>query len=74
MITKEMTIGQVIRENPDKIPVFLRNGLTCIGCPMSSFETIEQGAVSHGIDVEKLVRELNGSEKKGKKALAKKKK
>ncbi len=64
MIRKDMLIGQVIRENPATVPVFLRNGLTCIGCPMAGMETVEQGAMSHGIDVEKLVKELNGTEKK----------
>jgi hybrid cluster-associated redox disulfide protein len=63
-ITKEMTIGEAIRENPGIIPVFLRNGLTCVGCPMASMETIEQGAVGHGIDLEKLMKELNAGEEK----------
>jgi len=58
-----MTIGQVIREHPDSVPIFLKNGLTCIGCPMSSMETVEQGAEAHGIDVEKLISELNGGKK-----------
>ncbi|MFH1471165.1 MAG: DUF1858 domain-containing protein [Candidatus Micrarchaeota archaeon] len=63
MIKKDMTIGQVIREHPDSIPIFLKNGLTCIGCPMSSMETVEQGAEAHGINVEKLISELNGGRK-----------
>lgn len=74
MITKDMTIGQVIRENPSAVPVFIKNGLTCVGCPMASMETLEQGAVSHGIDLDKLLKELNssvkepkGTAKKGKK-------
>ena len=61
LIEKEMTIGQVIRKHPETIPVFLRNGLTCIGCPMASMETVEQGALSHGIDAEEFVKELNAS-------------
>ncbi len=59
-----MPIGQVIREHPKTVPVFLRNGLSCIGCPMASMETVEQGALSHGIDVDRLMKELNASEKK----------
>ncbi len=77
MITKEMTIGQVIREHPDSIPIFLKNGLSCIGCPMSSMETVEQGALAHGIDLDKMLAELNGGSKKSKgkpKAKAKTKK
>ena len=67
-----MMIGQVIREHPESIPIFLKNGLTCIGCPMSSMETVEQGALSHGIDVDKLINDLNGGKKKKIKATKKK--
>jgi hybrid cluster-associated redox disulfide protein len=59
-----MPIGQVIGEHPETVPIFLKNGLSCIGCPMASMETVEQGALSHGIDVDKLVKELNAGEKK----------
>ena len=73
MIRKDTPIGQVIRENPASVPVFIKNGLTCIGCPMASMETVEQGAMSHGIDADKLVEELNGAGKKEKKGKAGKK-
>jgi hybrid cluster-associated redox disulfide protein len=58
-----MAIGRIVRENPDLIPIFLKNGLTCIGCPMAAMETLEQGALSHGIDPEGLLKELNSSRK-----------
>ena len=67
IITKEMPIGQVIREHPKTVPIFLKNGLSCIGCPMASMETVEEGALSHGIDVDKLMKELNSGEKPAKK-------
>lgn len=34
-------------------------GMHCLGCPLASFETIEQGARAHGLDADELVRELN---------------
>ena len=33
--------------------------MACMGCPMAMQETIEQGALAHGIDPKKLVEELN---------------
>ncbi len=30
-----------------------------IGCAAASFETLEDGAVAHGLDTDKLVRDLN---------------
>ena len=31
----------------------------CLGCPISSGETLEQAAAAHGIDVDLIVEELN---------------
>lgn len=58
-ITKDMPIGQVVQKHPETIPVFLRHGLMCIGCAVARFENIEQGALAHGIDVDKLITALN---------------
>lgn len=58
-ITKNMTFAEVIGKYPAVVPVFLKHGLSCIGCPFASMETIEQGAKAHGIDVEDLLKELN---------------
>ncbi len=54
-----MAIGDVASRYPETFEVFVRFGLHCIGCHVAAFETIEQGALSHGIDVDELVRELN---------------
>jgi hybrid cluster-associated redox disulfide protein len=58
-ITKDMTLGEVVQKYPETIPIMLEHGLHCIGCHVAAFETIEQGATSHGIDVEKLLKDMN---------------
>jgi len=58
-ITKDMMIGDVVRKHPETIEVFINNGLHCIGCAMAGRETVEMGAKGHGIDVKKMVAELN---------------
>jgi len=58
-ITKEMTIGEVVRQFPGTVEVFNRYGMGCLGCPATQFENVEQGAIVHGIDVEQLVKDLN---------------
>ena len=58
-ITRDMSIGETVRGHPETIEVFLRHGLFCLGCAVASFETIEQGAMAHGIDVEALMTDLN---------------
>ena len=63
-ITKDMAIGEVISKHPESVEVFLKNGLGCIGCGMAQLESVEQGAKAHGIDVKKLISDLNKTVKK----------
>jgi len=58
-ITKEMPIGDVVRNHPETVPVFMKHGLHCIGCAVAAFESIAEGATAHGIDVDALVTDLN---------------
>jgi hybrid cluster-associated redox disulfide protein len=59
-ITKDMTLGEVVQKFPETIEVFSAHGLHCIGCHVAAFETIEQGAMAHGIDdIKGLIKELN---------------
>jgi hybrid cluster-associated redox disulfide protein len=37
----------------------MKHGLHCVGCHVSAFESIEEGAMAHGIDVDALVADLN---------------
>jgi len=64
-ITKEMTFAEVLTLFPDTMPVFLEHSMACFGCPMAMSETVEQGAIAHGIDAKKLIEELNKAIKKG---------
>ena len=66
-ITKDMTFAEVVSKYPEVTRVFLRYGLSCAGCPIAMQETIEQGAVAHGLDVNKLIEELNEAVKAKKK-------
>lgn len=59
MITKEMTIGEVIKANSNKAEVLLQFGMGCVGCPSAQAETIEEAARVHGIELEQLLEALN---------------
>lgn len=59
MITKDMTFKEALEKYPKTAEIFLKHGLFCVGCPMAQQETIEQGCKAHGIDAEKLIKELN---------------
>lgn len=57
-ITKEMTIGEIIRKNPDVMPVLLNAGMHCIGCPSAQGESLEEAAMVHGIDIDSLMEAI----------------
>lgn len=65
-ITKDMPIPEILIKYPETISVFQEHGLHCIGCFAASFETLEQGAMAHGLDIDKLVKDLNDSFEKKK--------
>lgn len=58
-VTPEMLIGDVLRLDRGTAPIFLDNGMHCLGCPSSQGESIEEACQVHGIDPQKLVKELN---------------
>ncbi len=58
-ITKDMNIIEVVQKYPDTIGVFMYAGMGCFGCHVAQYETVEQGAMAHGIDVDALVDALN---------------
>lgn len=57
-IKKDKNIQEIVKEHPETFEVFQKHGLSCIGCPFAGVETLEQGAKSHGIEVEELIKEL----------------
>ncbi|HHU91360.1 MAG TPA: DUF1858 domain-containing protein [Clostridiaceae bacterium] len=58
-ITKEMTIGEVIRLNPKVVPVLMSFGMGCVGCPSAQMETLEEAAQVHGMDINEMLDALN---------------
>lgn len=58
-ITKDMTIGEIIRINQGLIPVLMAGGMHCVGCPSSQMETLEEAAMVHGIETDLLLTRLN---------------
>lgn len=63
MITKEMGIVEIVRKYPQAVPVFQSHGMGCLGCSAARFENVEQGAAAHGIDIDKLIQDLNDAVK-----------
>jgi len=58
-ITKNMLVGDIVKKYPELVITMLEHGMHCVGCHVATWETLEQAALGHGIDVNKFVNELN---------------
>jgi hybrid cluster-associated redox disulfide protein len=58
-ITKDMTFGEVLTKYPQTVKTFFMYGMHCFGCHLSVEETIEQGALAHGVPIDQLIDDLN---------------
>ena len=57
-ITKEMTIGQILKIKPEVAPILMGMGMHCLGCPASQGESLEEAAMVHGMNIEDLMAEI----------------
>jgi hybrid cluster-associated redox disulfide protein len=62
-ITRDMTFAEIMELDRKAGQKLAERGLFCGGCPMAAFESLEDGAAAHGVDVDALVEELNSDEK-----------
>jgi len=58
-VTKDMTIGEVIRIDQNIIAILMGFGMHCIGCPSAQGESLEEACIVHGFDVDDLVNKIN---------------
>ena len=69
MVTKEMTVADIISLHPQAADIMQSYGLSCFGCSVNTMESIEMGARGHGIPdqrIEEMVSEINDSISTGK--------
>ncbi len=57
-ISKEMTIGELLRINPAVAPVLMQAGMHCLGCPSAQGESLEEAAMVHGLDIDTLMAQI----------------
>lgn len=58
-ISKDMTIGELIRTDENIVPILMRAGMHCIGCPSAQGESLAEAAMVHGIDADLLIAKIN---------------
>ena len=67
-VTKDTTVGEIIRKYSNGAEVLLGFGMHCFGCPVSQMESVGDAAAVHGIDVGFMLTKLNAELKEGKSA------
>ena len=58
MITKDMTIGEILSANPEVAPVLMEAGMHCLGCPSAQGESLAEAAFVHGMDIDALLAKI----------------
>ena len=59
-LTTEMTVRELLDQNPKLLQAFLDLGLLCVGCPTEAFHTVEDIAKEYGYDPNKLIEHFEG--------------
>jgi hybrid cluster-associated redox disulfide protein len=74
-INKMMSFAEILQIDRALAIPLMETGMHCVGCPMAMQETLEEGAMAHGLDPDSLVKKLNNMlDKQNKKKNKEKKK
>ena len=57
-ITKNMTIGEILRTNPAVAPILMEAGMHCLGSPSAQMESLEEAAMVHGMNIDELMTKI----------------
>lgn len=57
-ITPEMLVSDLLTQYPTTAPIFIRYRMACVGCGMSSFETLAAAAEIYQVPLAQLINEL----------------
>ena len=58
-VTKESKIGEILMQDRGIAAILMQSGMHCVGCPSSANESLAEAGMVHGMDVEKLVTDIN---------------
>ncbi len=58
-VTKDSIIGELLMQDRGIAAILMQSGMHCVGCPSSAGESLAEASLVHGMDVEKLVKDIN---------------
>lgn len=57
-IDPDMSLDEIMRRWPATVSVFMKNRMSCVGCPIASFHTIVDAAEEYHLDEAQFAEEL----------------
>ena len=57
---EDLSVKEIMDRWPGTVPLFIRHGLKCVGCPIGPFHTLDDAAREHGHDAAALLLEITG--------------
>ena len=61
MLSHSLIVADLLKKWPETIPVFIKYRMACVGCAMSSFETLKDAASIYRLPYQQFVDELQKS-------------
>ena len=58
-VTKDMLIGDILVLDRGIGVILMQSGMYCVGCPSSAGETLDEACAVHGMDVDKVLADIN---------------
>lgn len=58
-VTEKEKFSELLEMHPELNEFLFEKGMFCVGCPMGSSESLKEGALAHGLDPKKLIKEIN---------------
>ena len=58
-ISKDMIIADLVKIDQNIVPILMREGMHCIGCPSAQGESLEEAALVHGLDPDEITAKIN---------------
>lgn len=58
-VTKDTLIGEALMIDKGIAAILMQNGMHCVGCPSSAGESLAEASMVHGMNVDKLISDIN---------------
>lgn len=58
-VTKDMTMGEILRQYPESASTLLESGMHCLGCPSAQMESLQDACTVHNLDADAIVNKIN---------------